>query len=243
MRPVVLFPAIDLRGGSVVRLLHGDYAAETHYGDDPIAVAEDFANQGAQWVHIVDLDAARGDGPINRPAIGRVARRLAEMGVRVQTGGGVRGLTDAQELAALGVARVVMGSAAVRDPDLVDEVSATVPVAVGLDHRGGRVALDGWTTDSDLDVASALAAFPAAEAFVVTDISRDGALSGPDLEGLLAATSATDRPVIASGGVATLGDLAALAGIVGLGGVIVGRAIYEGRFTVSQALARLESRS
>ncbi|NDH15346.1 MAG: hypothetical protein EBY47_09885 [Actinobacteria bacterium] len=96
------------------------------------------------------------------------------------------------------MARVVMGSAAVRDPDLVDEVSATVPVAVGLDHRGGRVALDGWTTDSDLDVASALAAFPAAEAFVVTDISRDGALSGPDLEGLLAATSATDRPVIAN---------------------------------------------
>lgn len=235
-----LLPAIDLRGGAVVRLLHGDYSAETRYGDDPVAVAEDFADQGAEWVHIVDLDAARGDGPVNRAVIGRVAERLATRGVRVQTGGGVRAVTDARQLADLGVARVVMGSAAVRSPELVDEVAATVPVAVGLDHREGLVAVDGWTRESDLDLYTALAAFPAAEAFVVTDISRDGALVGPDLVGLSAAARAADRPVIASGGVATLDDLAALAAIPRLGGVIVGRALYEERFTVADAIAVLE---
>ena len=239
----VLLPAIDLRGGAVVRLLHGDYSAETRYGDDPLAVAEDFADQGALWVHIVDLDAARGDGPINRPAIGQVAERLGARGVKVQTGGGVRTVADARQLADLGVSRVVMGSAAVRSPELVDEVSAMVPVAVGLDHRDGRVAIDGWTQESNLDLHSALASFPSAEAFVVTDISRDGALIGPDLVGLSAAAAVTDRPVIASGGVSTLDDISALATIPGLGGVIVGRAIYEGHFTVAEAVAVLERSS
>ena len=239
----VLLPAIDLRGGAVVRLLHGDYSAETRYGDDPLAVAEDFADQGARWVHIVDLDAARGDGPINRPAIGQVAERLGARGVKVQTGGGVRTVADARQLADLGVSRVVMGSAAVRSPELVEEVAAMVPVAVGLDHRDGRVAIDGWTQESNLDLHSALAAFPSAEAFVVTDISRDGALIGPDLVGLCAAAAVTDRPVIASGGVSTLDDISALATIPGLGGVIVGRAIYEGHFTVAEAVAVLERSS
>ncbi len=239
----VLLPAIDLRGGAVVRLLHGDYSAETRYGDDPLAVAEDFADQGARWVHIVDLDAARGDGPINRPAIGQVAERLGTRGVKVQTGGGVRTVADARQLADLGVSRVVMGSAAVRSPELVEEVAAMVPVAVGLDHRDGRVAIDGWTQESNLDLHSALAAFPSAEAFVVTDISRDGALIGPDLVGLCAAAAVTDRPVIASGGVSTLDDISALATIPGLGGVIVGRAIYEGHFTVAEAVAVLERSS
>ena len=239
----VLLPAIDLRGGAVVRLLHGDYSAETRYGDDPLAVAEDFADQGARWVHIVDLDAARGDGPINRPAIGQVAERLGTRGVKVQTGGGVRTVADARQLADLGVSRVVMGSAAVRSPELVEEVAAMVPVAVGLDHRDGRVAIDGWTQVSNLDLHSALAAFPSAEAFVVTDISRDGALIGPDLVGLSAAAAVTDRPVIASGGVSTLDDISALATIPGLGGVIVGRAIYEGHFTVAEAVAVLERSS
>ena len=239
----VLLPAIDLRGGAVVRLLHGDYSAETRYGDDPLAVAEDFADQGARWVHIVDLDAARGDGPINRPAIGQVAERLGARGVKVQTGGGVRTVADARQLADLGVSRVVMGSAAVRSPELVEEVAAMVPVAVGLDHRDGRVAIDGWTQESNLDLHSALAAFPSAAAFVVTDISRDGALIGPDLVGLSAAAAVTDRPVIASGGVSTLDDISALATIPGLGGVIVGRAIYEGHFTVAEAVAVLERSS
>jgi len=239
----VLLPAIDLRGGAVVRLLHGDYSAETRYGDDPLAVAEDFADQGARWVHIVDLDAARGDGPINRPAIGQVAERLGTRGVKVQTGGGVRSVADARQLADLGVSRVVMGSAAVRSPELVEEVAAMVPVAGGRDHRDGRVAIDGWTQESNLDLHSALAAFPSAEAFVVTDISRDGALIGPDLVGLSAAAAVTDRPVIASGGVSTLDDISALATIPGLGGVIVGRAIYEGHFTVAEAVAVLERSS
>ncbi|MFZ8875868.1 MAG: HisA/HisF-related TIM barrel protein, partial [Ilumatobacteraceae bacterium] len=152
-------------------------------------------------------------------------------------------VADARQLADLGVSRVVMGSAAVRSPELVEEVAAMVPVAVGLDHRDGRVAIDGWTQESNLDLHSALAAFPSAEAFVVTDISRDGALIGPDLVGLSAAAAVTDRPVIASGGVSTLDDISALATIPGLGGVIVGRAIYEGHFTVAEAVAVLERSS
>jgi len=240
---IELFPAIDLRGGSVVRLLHGDYGAETRYGDDPIAVAEGFAEEGATWIHVVDLDAARGDGPVNRSVVGAIVERLSSSGVRVQTGGGVRTLDDARELAALGVSRVVMGSAAVRQPELVDSASSLVPVAVGLDHRAGRLATDGWTVDSDTSVEVALGSFPSAEAFIITDISRDGALSGPDLTGLAGAVQASGRPVIASGGVANLADLQALAAIPGLAGAIVGRAIYEGRFTVSEAVAALGSAS
>lgn len=134
---VDLYPAIDLRGGRVVRLLQGDYARETVYGDDPVAVAKSFVDDGATWVHIVDLDAARSGDPTNRPVIRRVAEALRGRAA-VQTGGGVRGLDDARDLAAAGVARVVMGSAAVSRPELVAEVSGVVPVAVGLDHQIGR---------------------------------------------------------------------------------------------------------
>lgn len=233
-----LLPAIDLRGGRVVRLRQGDYSAETVYGDDPLTVAEGFVAAGASWVHIVDLDAARGGGPVNRPVLARIAGALAGR-ARIQTGGGVRSVADAEELAAAGVARVVMGSAAVADPSLVDAVAGVVPVAVGLDHRSGVLAVQGWTETSTLTVTGALAMFPAAAAFVITDIDRDGMLSGPDLAGLAAAVAATDRPVIASGGVAGIDDIVALARIDGLGGIITGKAVYEGRLAIEDALAVL----
>jgi len=234
-----LYPAIDLRGGRVVRLTQGDYDAETVYGDDPVAVATSFADAGAPWVHVVDLDAARTGDPVNRPVVGRIATALAGR-AKLQNGGGVRSLDDARRLTDAGVDRVVMGSAAVRRPELVAEVSDVVPVAVGLDHRDGELATDGWTEGSDVQLADALTRFPTASAFVITDISRDGMLTGPDITGLAAAVAATRTPVIASGGVSSLDDVRALASIPGLGGIITGRAVYEGRLTVGDAVRALE---
>ena len=210
----LLYPAIDLRDGKVVRLTQGDYTQEKIYGEDPVQVASDFATAGAKWIHVVDLDAARGGGPVNRSVIGNIVK-------------------------AVGVARVVMGSAAVKNPQLVEKVADIVDVAVGLDHRGGMIAVEGWTQSSDLTLVDALAMYPAAKAFVITDIARDGMLSGPDLEGLAAAVTQTSIPVIASGGVSSIQDIVDLAQISGLGGVITGRAIYEGRFSVAEALRAL----
>jgi phosphoribosylformimino-5-aminoimidazole carboxamide ribotide isomerase len=220
-------------------LTKGDYATETVYGDDPLAVAESFAAAGAPWVHVVDLDAARSGDPVNRDVVGRIAAALGGR-ASLQNGGGVRTLDDARALADLGVARVVMGSAAVADPDLVGRTSEIVPVAVGLDHRDGELAVHGWTEGSGVRLDDALGRFPSAAAFVITDISRDGMLIGPDIEGLAQAVGSTSVPVVASGGVASIDDIVALAAIPGLGGIITGKALYEGRFTVADALAALE---
>lgn len=233
-----LYPAIDLRGGQVVRLRQGDYADETVYGDDPVSVARSFADAGSPWIHIVDLDAAKSGDPVNRPIIEAVAKAVAGMS-NVQTGGGVRSVDDARQLADAGVARVVMGSAAVADPSLVAAASEVVRVAVGLDHRDGEVATHGWTQGSGLVLDDAYALFPTADVFVITDIGRDGMLEGPDVAGLIRSSELADAPVIASGGVATLSDIRALARIPGLAGVITGKALYEGRFTVADALAAL----
>lgn len=230
-----LYPAIDLRGGQVVRLRQGDYADETVYGDDPVAVAVDFVEQGSTWIHIVDLDAAKSGDPVNRPIIQRVAAAVAGR-ARVQTGGGVRSVADAQQLADAGVARVVMGSAAIADPLLVVAASGVVKVAVGLDHRNGEIAVHGWTEGSGLQLDDAYVLFPTADVFVITDIGRDGMLEGPDVDGLTRSAAAAGSPVIASGGVASLDDVSALALIPGLAGVITGKALYEGRFTVTEAV-------
>lgn len=232
---MILYPAIDLLGGKVVRLRQGEYDDSTVYSDDPLVVARSFVEQGATWVHMVDLDAARTAIGVNRPIIEKVAAAIAGA-ANLQVGGGVRGVSDARALADAGVARVVMGSAAVADPALVPQVAAIVDVAVGLDHRSGVAATHGWTESSGVTVASLLGRFPDAAAFVITDISRDGMLTGPDIDGLSEAVGSTTVPVIASGGVGTLGHLAGLKGIDGLAGVIVGKALYEGQFTVSQAL-------
>ncbi len=237
-----LYPAIDLRGGKVVRLTEGDYDIETIYGDDPMAVAEQFVDAGARWVHVVDLDAARSGQPVNRSVVAAIAARIAGR-ANLQNGGGVRTLDDAKALKAAGVTRVVMGSAAIADPELVVAVSEILPVAVGLDHRNGELAVHGWTQGSGLMLHDALALFPTAAAFVITDIARDGRLAGPDVSGLGAAVRATSIPVIASGGVSSLLDIDALAALVGLGGIITGKAVYEGRFTVLEAIERLEVRA
>ncbi len=237
---VDLYPAIDLRGGRVVRLARGDYAAETVYGDDPVEVARSFVAAGAPWVHVVDLDAARSGDPVNRSVVARIADAIGSA-ASLQNGGGVRSLDDAKALADAGVSRVVMGSAAVADPDLVADAGEIVPVAVGLDHRDGELAVHGWTESSGVRLFDALGRFPTAAAFVVTDIGRDGMLSGPDVEGLTAVVAATSTPVIASGGVSSLDDIGELARIPGLGGIITGKAVYEGRFTVAEALAVLEA--
>jgi len=235
---IELYPAIDLLGGRVVRLRQGDYADETVYGNDPVSVARDFAAEGARWIHVVDLDAAKSGGPINRPVVAAIVAALDGV-AQVQTGGGVRSLDDARELARAGVARVVMGSAAVSDPTLVEAVSGIVAVAVGLDHREGEVAVHGWTEGSGLRLENAYALFPTADVFVITDIGRDGMLTGPDLDGLTRSAELAGAPVIASGGVSSLADIVALARIENLGGIITGKAVYEGRFTVTEALDAL----
>jgi phosphoribosylformimino-5-aminoimidazole carboxamide ribotide isomerase len=235
---IELYPAIDLLGGRVVRLRQGDYADETVYGDDPVSVARGFAAEGARWIHVVDLDAAKSGDPINRPVVAAIVAALAGV-ANVQTGGGVRSLADARELADAGVARVVMGSAAVSNPALVESVSDIVAVAVGLDHRNGEVAVHGWTEGSGLVLHDAYALFPTADVFVITDIGRDGMLTGPDLDGLTRSAELAGAPVIASGGVSNLADVAALALIDNLGGIITGKAVYEGRFTVREALDAL----
>ena len=232
---VDLYPAIDLRDGQVVRLTQGDYANVTVYGNDPVAVARSFADAGATWIHVVDLDAARSGSAQNRTVIAAIAAAVTGR-AKVQTGGGVRSVDDARQLAEVGVARVVMGSAAVRRPELVTEVAAVVAVAVGLDHRNGELAVNGWTEGAGVWLDDALGWYPAASAFVITDISRDGMLDGPDVRGLTAAARRAAAPVIASGGVSSLADIEVLAKVPGIAGIITGKALYEGRFTVEEGL-------
>jgi phosphoribosylformimino-5-aminoimidazole carboxamide ribotide isomerase len=226
-----LYPSIDLRGGRVVRLHQGDFDRETVYGDDPIAVARSFEAAGARWIHVVDLDAARRDGS-NRDLVVAIASSVS---VPVQSGGGVRDGSLLDE----GVARVVVGSVAIEEPEVVRSMAERWPerVAVGLDHRDGEVHYRGWEQGSGrqlLDVASELA-IPGVAAFLVTEISRDATMAGPDTEGLGKLLASTSVPVIASGGVGSLDDLVALRSS-GVAGVIVGKAIYEGRFKVEEAV-------
>ena len=235
-----LYPAIDLRGGKCVRLYQGDYAQETVYGDDPVAQAQAFEAEGAPWIHVVDLDAARSGDPVNREVVAAIA---AGVSVPVQTGGGVRDDAAAETLFDAGVARVVVGTAALEDPEFVRRLAARHPVAVGLDARGRDVAVRGWLEGSGTDLLDLARAFEDAgvAALVVTEISRDGTLEGPDLVGLTQVVEATSIPVIASGGIGTLADLEALRAVTASGrtleGAITGRAIYEGKFTVADAVA------
>jgi phosphoribosylformimino-5-aminoimidazole carboxamide ribotide isomerase len=239
---VDLYPAIDLRDGRCVRLEQGDFGRETVYGGDPVAVASSFRDAGARWLHVVDLDAARTGSPVNRAVVAAICDAVRPA-VSVQVGGGVRDAGAADALFAAGARRVVVGTAALEDPSFVRELAQSHPVAVGLDARGGEVVTRGWTEGSGralLDVISTLEDVPV-EAFVITDVARDGALAGPDVSGLMSVLDATAVPVIASGGVASLADVAALARVdVGgrrLAGVVVGKALYEGRFTLAEALA------
>lgn len=245
-----LFPAIDLRDGNCVRLYQGNYDRETVYSHSPVDQAVAFRAEGAETIHVVDLDAARTGEPTNRDVIGAIC---AAVDVPVQVGGGVRTEAMAKALFERGVARVVIGTAALENPDLVAKLAgAGHAVAVGLDAYGDEVATHGWTKRTGVRVGEMAARFAqsGAEALVVTEISRDGTLEGPDVDGLGALLASTDLAVVASGGVGSLADIDALSAVSvpgghdpdpvrRLAGVIVGRALYEGSFTVAQALARL----
>ena len=226
----------------MVRLYQGDFEKETAYGSDPVTVAQSYASAGARWIHVVDLDAARTGAPENRPVIAAIAAAVGPA-VKVQASGGIRDQASAEELVAAGVDRVVLGTAAVEFPQLVRDLAGHHQVAVAIDTRGREVAVRGWTEGSGVDLFDLLARFEdsGVAAVVVTDISRDSTLDGPDLEGLASVLDATTIPVIASGGVGALPDLEALAtletGDRRLAGAIVGKALYEGRFTVDEGIA------
>jgi phosphoribosylformimino-5-aminoimidazole carboxamide ribotide isomerase len=232
-----LLPAIDIRNGRVVRLSQGEASRQTVYGHDPVAVAERFVREGAQWVHVVDLDRAFGDGE----NVSTVRRIVAAVGgdLRIEVGGGLRSLDRLQEILRLGVARVVVGTSAATDTSFVQAALAAAGperLAVGVDARAGLVAVRGWTETSTVraeDLVRRVAA-EGVQTVIYTDVSRDGMMEGPDVAGSVALQQAGLR-VIASGGVSSLDDLRAVCD-AGLAGAIVGRALYEGRFTLADAL-------
>jgi phosphoribosylanthranilate isomerase len=232
---VILLPAVDVADGQAVRLVRGEAGTETSYGD-PLAAALAWQEAGAEWVHLVDLDAAFGRGS-NRDLLAGV---VAALDVHVELSGGIRDDASLDAALATGAARVNLGTAALEDPDWVRAAIARVGdrIAVGLDVRGTTLSARGWTKDGG-ELFDALARLDAdgCARYVVTDVGRDGTMTGPNLELLRAVTAATDRPVVASGGVASLDDLRALATVPGVEGAIVGKALYAGAFTLPEALA------
>lgn len=244
-----LLPAIDLRGGAAVRLTQGDFQREQQYGD-PTELATKYIGGGARWIHVVDLDAARTGVPHERVALAEIVRLAAQSAVQVQAGGGIRSDEAAEELLESGVARVVLGTGALEDPGLAGRCARRWPgrVAVGLDYRVNddgvaEAQAQGWLAGTGQSVTDLLELWQhdPIGAVVATSVARDGMLSGPDLAGLQALLEATSLPVVASGGVSNLEDLAALAGLEGggrrLAGAIVGKAIVEGRFSVEEGIA------
>jgi phosphoribosylformimino-5-aminoimidazole carboxamide ribotide isomerase len=234
---MILYPAIDIRGGRCVRLIEGDFDRETAYDSDPSLAARRWVEAGADWLHIVDLDGAVEGRPINREAVAQIR---AAVDVSIQLGGGLRHLTDLEEVFAAGVDRAILGTAALRDPELVISAVARWDdrIAIALDARDGRLATDGWlgqTDTSAVEVAQRLAKRRVRH-FVYTDIRRDGTLSGPNLDGLNELIENVDADVIASGGIASLEDIKAVAA-AGATGTIVGRALYDGRVDLAEAVA------
>jgi phosphoribosylformimino-5-aminoimidazole carboxamide ribotide isomerase len=240
---LILYPAIDIRGGRAVRLIQGDYERETAYDDDPVVAARRWAAEGAHWLHVVDLDGARAGEPVN---LDHVRGIVAAVDIPVQLGGGLRDSKKVEEAISSGAERVVLGTAAVRDAELAAAIAAAHGdrVVVSVDARSGKVAAEGWTRSSDLDTAEVLAALTdrGIRRFIYTPVDVDGLMEGPDLDSLREVAKATDSELIYSGGVGGLEDLRALAdlGLGNLGGVIVGRALYEGRFSIAEAQTTLE---
>ncbi len=236
---MILYPAIDLKDGACVRLVQGDMARATVFNRDPAAQARAFVAAGFRWLHLVDLDGAFAGRPVNAPAVEAI---LAAVSVPVQLGGGLRDLATIEFWLGRGVARAVLGTLAVRDPELVREACRRHPgrIAVGIDARGGRVAVEGWAEESELGALDLARRFVDAgvAAIVYTDIERDGALAGVNVAATAALARAVPIPVIASGGVASLEDLRALRAEAasGIAGVIIGRALYDGRIDARAAL-------
>jgi len=233
-----IFPAIDIRSGKVVRLIQGDYGQQIDYAADPVEVAGGFVNCGAGWVHIVDLDGARTGRSLNLEVIKRVIEATE---LQAQVGGGIRTEGAIRDLLGAGASRVIIGTRALEDWDWFRRIAGRSEFAgkivLGLDARDGKLAGRGWTDQTELravDLASQVSDWPIA-AIVYTDIARDGMLTGPNLEQIEAMAKATDVPIIASGGVHCLDDVCRLAGL-GVAGVIIGRALYEGKIDLAEAI-------
>lgn len=240
MAALTIFPAIDLKAGQVVRLAEGDMGRATVYGDDPVRQALAFAAAGADWLHVVDLDGAFAGESVNGAAVEAIVTAFPG---KVQVGGGIRGRAQVDRWLALGVERVIIGTAALKDPQFVRSAALALPgrIVVGVDARDGMVATEGWAEVSDVRVDELARRFEDAgvAALLFTDVGRDGLLKGCNVVATVALAKAVDIPVIASGGVADIGDIHALRGHVadGVEGVITGRALYDGRLDLAEAIA------
>ncbi len=238
---MILYPAIDLKDGQAVRLLHGEMASATVFNDDPAAQARSFEDAGCEWVHLVDLNGAFAGAPVNATAVEAI---LAAVTVPCQLGGGIRDMATIERWLARGLARVILGTVAVEEPELVRQAARAFPgrVAVGIDARGGRVATRGWAEETDITATDLARRFEDAgvAAIVYTDIDRDGAMGGPNVAATDALARAVNVPVIASGGVSSLGDLLALKAQGTIAGAISGRALYDGAIDLGAALAALK---
>jgi phosphoribosylformimino-5-aminoimidazole carboxamide ribotide isomerase len=245
MAAVILFPAIDLKNGQCVRLLRGDMAQATVFNVDPAAQARAFADQGFHYLHVVDLDGAFAGAPVNADAVRRI---LSGLTMKIQLGGGVRDMKTVRGWLESGVTRVIIGTAAVSDPDFVREAARLYPerIAVGIDARDGRVAVEGWAKTSNISALDLGRRFEDAgvAAIIYTDIARDGALVGLNVAGTVALAEALTIPVIASGGLASIEDVRRLTepDCARLAGAIAGRALYDGRLDPREALALLRAR-
>ncbi|AWB42909.1 1-(5-phosphoribosyl)-5-[(5-phosphoribosylamino)methylideneamino]imidazole-4-carboxamide isomerase [Paenibacillus sp. CAA11] len=244
MSSFTIYPAIDIRGGKCVRLVQGDYARETVYNENPIEVAKSWETEGGSYIHLVDLDGAKAGQPVNAELIGQIAKAVQ---VPVQVGGGLRSLADVERLLGLGVQRVIIGTAAIEDREFTEAVLGRYGdrVAIGIDARNGLVATRGWLETSEVE-AEALAkelASKGAETFIFTDISRDGMMQGPNVDAIVSLAQASGRTVIASGGVTVQDDLLRLAehAAEGVGGAIVGKALYTGNIRLSEAVAAVQA--
>jgi phosphoribosylformimino-5-aminoimidazole carboxamide ribotide isomerase len=244
MEAVILFPAIDLKNGQCVRLEQGDMARATVFNLDPAAQARNFAAQGFEYLHVVDLDGAFAGRPMNAHA---VEAMLKAVSIPVQLGGGIRDLDTAEAWLAKGIARVIIGTAAVRDPELVRAAAKKFPgrVAVGLDARDGKVAVEGWAETSEVSALEIAQRFEDAgvAAIIFTDIARDGLLKGLNLDATIALAERISTPVIASGGLASIEDVKALLAprAKKLAGAIAGRALYDGRIDPAEVLALIRN--
>ncbi len=239
---MILYPAIDMMGGAAVRLTKGEFDAKKVYDEDPLSAARRWVGEGADHLHVVDLDGAREGYPQNLEHLSRIVK---ELGVPVQFGGGLRFLKAIEDVFAAGADRVILGTAAFTDPQLLGRALGTWPgrVLVSVDVRGGRVSTDGWTETIDGDTEDVIAGLHhrGVSEFVYTNVDRDGMLGGPDLEEVRRVARAASGQFLYSGGIGSLADLEGLAGLgeENLAGVIVGKALYEGRFTVAEARAAL----
>jgi phosphoribosylformimino-5-aminoimidazole carboxamide ribotide isomerase len=237
---MILYPAIDLKDGACVRLLRGDMEAATIFGTDPAAQAAAFAEAGCAWLHLVDLNGAFAGRPVNADAVQAI---LARVTLPVQLGGGIRDMATIEGWLARGIARVILGTAAVENAGLVRDAARAFPgrVAVGIDARRGLVATKGWATETDITATDLALRFQDAgvAAIIYTDIDRDGAMDGPNIAATEALARAVTIPVIASGGVSSLADLTALRDTGVIAGAISGRALYDGAIDLAQALAIL----